>query len=158
MRLANGGGSFGGYLPLACSAEEPDLYRAAISFAGVFDWARQLKKIAPAGGDISAGYEIWRKRIGDPATDKARFEAISVLNRLDRLKAPVLLAHGRLDRIVDVEQTKRLVKELRARDHPHQVHYHDEAAHGFGAEKDRAAYFREVEAFLARHLVLSAAP
>lgn len=156
-RVAIMGSSFGGYLALACSAEEPDLFCAAISFAGVFDWGRLLKKIEPIG-DISAGFEIWRQRLGDPQRDQARFEQISVLSRLDRLKAPVLLAHGRLDRNVGYEQTERLAKALRARNHPHQVHYYNNAAHGLRSEKDRAAYFREVESFLARHLVASSAP
>ncbi len=150
-RVAIMGGSFGGYLALACSSEEPELYRAAISFAGVFDWARMLKKIEPIG-DISYASDIWRQRLGDPVRDQARFEEISVIKRLDRLKAPVLLAHGKIDKTVDYEQTKRLASELRDRKHPLEVIYFENAAHGLPAEKDRITYLRTIETFLARHL------
>jgi acetyl esterase/lipase len=153
-RVAIMGGSFGGYLALACSTAEPDLYRAAISFAGVFDWARLLKKIEPVG-DISYSSDIWSQRLGDPRRDRARFEEISVLAQLDRLRAPVLLAHGKIDRTVDYEQTKRLAAELRQRDHPHEVIYFQDAPHGLPAFKDRVAYYRAVESFLARHLASS---
>ena len=153
-RVAILGGSFGGYLALACSTEEPGLYHAAISFAGVFDWARMLKKIEPIGS-ISLGFDRWRERLGDPLRDKARFDGISVLKRLDRLQAPVLLAHGKIDRTVDYEQTKRLAAELRQRDHPHEVIYFQDAPHGLPAFKDRVAYYRAVESFLARHLASS---
>ena len=157
-RVAIMGGSFGGYLALACATAEPDLYHAAISECGVFDWAEQVRKKGERGEGRPGEYNFDTARLGDPDKDRKRYEAISIFNQLDRLKAPVFLAHGLKDTVVSVTQTRRLASELRRRDHPVETFYRVFGGHGFARQKDRADFYREIERFLARYIPSDQSP
>ncbi|MBC8012078.1 MAG: S9 family peptidase [Burkholderiales bacterium] len=151
-RVAIMGGSFGGYVALACSVEEPELFRCAISVCGVFDWAEHVKSLRPPGYSKSPAYEIMVKRLGDPRKNQAAYEAISPLGRLDRLRIPMLVAHGKQDGIVSVRQSRQLARELKKRKLPHETFYRDLAGHGFYSAEDRIDFYQTVERFLAENL------
>lgn len=157
-RVAIMGGSFGGYLALACSVEEPTLYRGAVSVCGVFDWAEHVKSKRRERQTRPGVYEWWVEHLGDPKARQADYEAISPLHRVDRLRIPMLIAHGKADSVVSIQQSRRLVRELKARDLPHETFFEPLAGHGFYAAKDRIAFYRTVERFLATHLRVAGAP
>jgi dipeptidyl aminopeptidase/acylaminoacyl peptidase len=54
--------------------------------------------------------------------------------------------------VVDVEQSKRLAKELKKRGVPYETFYRPLEGHGFYDYKDRVDFYHRVEAFLARNL------
>ncbi len=151
-RVAIMGGSFGGYLALATTVEEPDLYRCAISVCGVFDWAEHVKSKREESRSRPGEYAWLLSRLGDPRKDAAAYEAINPLARLDRMRTPLLLAHGKEDRIVSVNQSRRLARELKKRGVPHETFYRALAGHGFYAAKDRYAFYQASARFLAENL------
>lgn len=151
-RVAVMGASFGGYLALACATEEPDLYRAAISNVGVFDWAEQTHAARDTRRSRPGEYAVLLNDLGDPKRDRQRYDEISIFNRLDRLRAPVFLAHGIKDNIVSVRQTRRLAGELKRRGHEHETFYRVISGHGFARLNDRVSYYQAIERFLARHI------
>jgi len=107
------GGSYGGYAALWGLAQAPDLYKCGVSLAGVSDLEKELR----VDSDISKsaiGREIWRNRVGDPTLMKATFDSVSPLQHADRIKAPVLLAHGKLDERVPMLQGRQMYDRLRA--------------------------------------------
>ena len=149
-RLAIMGGSFGGYLALAGVAFEPGLYRCAVSYAGVFDWESLVKNAR--GGNRPGEYEFLRDHLGQPGKDKAAFAEYSPLNQVAAIKAPVFIAHGREDQIVDVAQSKKLAAALKKQGSPHEVFLIDDTAHGPGPIEGRYEYYRRVAGFLAQNL------
>lgn len=150
QRIAIFGSSFGGYLALAGAAFEPDLYRCAISFAGVFDWERVLKD--DRTNDNIYRYEWLRRDLGDPRTDREKFEAISPYRHVGRIKVPVFVAHGEADRNAETSQSRRLVRALKSAGVPHETLFLSEEAHGLALMKNRVELYTRIEAFLKKHL------
>jgi dipeptidyl aminopeptidase/acylaminoacyl peptidase len=130
-RVAITGSSYGGYAALMGVVRRPDLYRAAISSAGVSDLPAIMawEKAEDDSPDKDL-YGFWRRRIGDPATDKARLEAASPRLRAAEIKVPVLLIHGESDEIVPVAQSRAMAKALKAAGKPHEYIEVAKAGHG----------------------------
>ncbi len=138
------GASFGGYLAVAGAAWEPDLYRVAITNVGVFDWDML---ISDSRRESYIFYDWLMKNIG---SDPEKVEAFSPLNQVDDIQIPVFIAHGRQDIRVDISQSIRLERALRARDVPHETYYEGDSAHGFAAAEAQAAYLTALDGFLDR--------
>jgi len=149
-RVAIMGGSFGGYLALAGVAFEDGLYRCAITAFGIFDWDRFIRSKHYEGRP--GEYEALLEKIGRPGRDRDRLEEISPLAHADQIHAPVLIAHGTEDEIVDVAQSKKLAAALKKRGVPYETFYRDVMGHGFRNYQDRVDYYHRVEAFLAANL------
>jgi pimeloyl-ACP methyl ester carboxylesterase len=113
-RVAIMGSSYGGYAAMMGAVKTPDLYKAAISIAGVSDLPDMLawekREDETPGQEI---YDFWTKRIGVPGPDDAMLEAASPRRRVAEIRCPVFLVHGTDDYIVPVEQTRRLNAALR---------------------------------------------
>jgi len=112
-RICIVGGSYGGYAALWGLSQTPDLYKCGVSLAGVSDLEKELR----VDSDISKsaiGREIWRNRVGDPTLMKTTFDSVSPLQHADRIKAPLLIAHGELDERVPLSQGKEMYDRMRA--------------------------------------------
>lgn len=149
-RVAIMGGSFGGYLSLASLVAEPDLYRCGVTECGVFDWESLLRNRHRYGS--RAGYERWADHLGRPGRDSAGFDEISPLRHLDRVKAPVFIAHGKDDQVVDIAQSKALAAGLKKLGLPHETFFRDLEGHGFYGTKSNLEYYTQLERFLAKNL------
>ncbi|HWQ86007.1 alpha/beta hydrolase family protein [Brevundimonas sp.] len=114
-RVAIMGASYGGYAALMGAVRRPDLYKAAIGIAGVYDLPDFMDHVARR--DDSPGreaYEFWTRRIGEPGTDAARLAGASPRRRAGDVSCPVLLVHGVDDAIVPVFQSRRMRDALQA--------------------------------------------
>jgi dipeptidyl aminopeptidase/acylaminoacyl peptidase len=151
-RLAIYGGSFGGYLAVAGVAFEPDLYRCAITFAGVFDWKQLVRQSWAQSDDDKFNYDRLIEKLGDPATQQTRFENFSPITKISAVKAPVFVIHGKLDTTVDVRQSTKLLSELDAHHVVHEKLFFDTEFHGFSERENRQKFLEAVEKFLAKHL------
>lgn len=79
-RIAIMGASFGGYLAIAGAVNERNLYRCAITIAGVFDWEQVIKEAK--GSEYSrAQYGILRRHLGNPK--KTGTIALSLVEKLN---------------------------------------------------------------------------
>lgn len=112
-RVAIWGASYGGYAALMGAVRRPDLYRAAVSVAGVSDLPEMLEDQKRGGGEDSPYYQLWVRRMGDPVKDAAKLASISPRRRAQDIKAPVLLIHGMDDAVVPVEQSKMMASALK---------------------------------------------
>lgn len=150
-RVAIMGGSFGGYLAVSGVANEPDLYRCAVTLAGVFDWALHLRSKRYDQFDNPTYARLMRK-LGDPNKDKEMFEEISPLRRVGNIRVPVFVAHGREDRVVDIAQSKRLVSELNRHNVVHEDLFVGGEGHGMGHLDNQMELYERIAAFLDKNL------
>jgi dipeptidyl aminopeptidase/acylaminoacyl peptidase len=149
-RVAIMGASFGGYLSLTGVAFEDGLYTCAVSTCGVYDWERMIKSKRFDGRP--GEYQFLHDTLGRPGRDRDRLEEISPLAHADRIRVPVLIAHGTDDHVVDIGQSKKLVSALKKHRVPHETFFRSLEGHGFYNYKNRVEYYHRVEAFLAAHL------
>lgn len=145
------GSSYGGYAALMGPIRHPDVYRCAISFAGVTDLDLMY---SITWSDFS---EYWKKYgmpllVGDREADAESLAKTSPLQQVQRIKVPVLLAHGSQDRRVPLDHARKFRSAAeKAGVQVEWVGYVDEG-HGFRSQANQADYWKRVEAFLARAL------
>ena len=82
---------------------------------------------------------------------KADLGALSPINFADRLKVPVLIAHGEEDTTVPVKQGRSMVDALNKAGGNVTSVFYKEAGHGFSKSEDLEDWLRRLEAFLAKN-------
>ena len=102
-RLGIFGWSYGGYAALQSAVVEPDLFKAVVAVAPVTD----LAALAEERRDFSS-YRLTRDFIGTGP----HLEEGSPAKHAARIRAPVLLFHGDLDRNVRSRQSKVMERNL----------------------------------------------
>jgi acetyl esterase/lipase len=150
-RIAIAGGSFGGYLAICGATFEPDLYRCAVTFAGVFDWERLMREMR-RGGEVSYSYDWMVRKLGDPKQMQEKFDSISPLKEAGKIRIPVFIVHGEADNVTDSNQSRRLAKILAGAGVPHETLFVHDEGHGFFSMKNRVELYHRMEAFLKKNL------
>jgi dipeptidyl aminopeptidase/acylaminoacyl peptidase len=103
------GASYGGYAALAGVSLQRGLYRCAVAVAGIGDVAKLTQNdIRESGGNPIVSRWL-RVEIGRGRDLKA----ISPINFVDRITAPVLLIHGLDDTVVGFDQSRDMAAALR---------------------------------------------
>lgn len=147
QRLCIYGASYGGYSAMMSAVREPDLYRCAVGYVGIYDLDLMHKK-----GDLSEhreGKEYLEDVIG---TDSDWNRQYSPALHADKIKAEVLLAHGRLDYRADFAHYKRMAKALEKAGKSIESIVEDREAHGFYDIDNRVNLYDRMLAFFDRHI------
>lgn len=156
-RVAIMGGSFGAYLALSGVGHEPELYRCAVTIAGVFDWETVLKA-RKYDQYSSSSYAYLKRKLGDPRTQQEKYDAISPLRHVGRVRVPVFVSHGKEDSIAEVGESRRLIAELKQHNVPHEVLLVSGEGHGMSHLENQVELYDRVSAFLAANLARRSAP
>ena len=108
------GASYGGYAALAGVTLEPGVYRCAVSVAGLSDLRRQLRwtNANSASADNHA-QRYWDRFMGVSGPGDPALQAISPIENIGAVTAPVLLIHGRDDTVVPYEQSEIMADALK---------------------------------------------
>ena len=156
-RIVIYGASYGGFAALAGAVVTPDLYRAAVSQAGVCDLLELMKWQRREDGADSASYAHWLKSIGDPSKDAALLDAASPCKRAEAVRIPILLVHGDADGIVPIEQSRFAERALKkAGKNVRMTTYRDEG-HGGWSQENELKNLEEIVDFFKPHLAQRAA-
>ncbi len=122
------GGSYGGYAAEWAAIRNPEIYRCAISFAGVSDVEAQLK-YSRRSFSAPRYFRDWRERVqGEKSFE---LDQISPLAQVARMTVPILIAHGTDDDTVPAAQSKRLHEALVKLGRPHEYVLYQGEGHGF---------------------------
>lgn len=137
------GASYGGYAAMWGIAKDPDQYRCAISISGVASLRREVNDF---GGYLFAGKyrDDWERMTPD-------FAAVSPINAIARMKAPLLLIHGKKDVTVDHGQSSSMFSRMQSAGKNVEFVSLPEADHYFTRQPDRIALLQAIEAFLKKH-------
>ena len=142
------GGSYGGFAALMGAARTPDLYRCAISFAGVSD----LIDLGLHQRQFVDAEAVFERQVGDLWGDRAQLKATSPRRLVDQIKAPVLLVHGTADRSVPFDQSDDMASALKRAGKAHRFVRQDDGDHHLSHQAHRTQFFQELEAFLDSHI------
>jgi len=126
-RVAIVGSGFGGYLAIYGAVNEPSLYRCAVTISGIFDWGKLVKESRANLLSDNVAYDTFRKHLGDLGSAAKKYDEISPLRHIDRVRIPVLVCHG-VDPIAwrtvtttpSVEESEQLIAALRENHVPNQ--------------------------------------
>ena len=134
---------------LAGITREPDLYACAFAYGGIYDLDALFEQ-----GELAQtpqGRALLRQTLGDREDDAEDIAARSPLQRVNRIKTPLFVAHGRADGLVPIAQYEALLRALEAARIPHRELVFDDEAHGIADPGNRLKYYTELLEFLARH-------
>lgn len=111
-RICIVGASYGGYAALAGAAFTPELYKCALSIAGISHLPRMLKEDKSRYGRDHEVLRYLERSILDGEFDSDSLEEISPYFAADQVRIPVLLMHGEDDTIVNFDQSKIMYRAL----------------------------------------------
>ena len=147
QRICIFGGSYGGYAALEGAVKEPDLYKCAIGYVGVYDLALMYRR-----GDIpqsTSGKNYLKRVLG---TDPDALGRRSPINQLDRLKAKVMLVVGGKDSRVPPIQGSNLHMALLKRNIAHEWMDKPNEAHGFYDEANLTELYTKMVQFIGTYI------
>lgn len=149
-KIAIMGFSYGGYSTMVGLSFTPDVFVAGVAVVGISNLVSWFKNIPPYWAPYRA---LLVRRVGDPEKEEEFLKSRSPVSFVDRIKAPLLIAHGANDVRVVVAQSEEMVEAMRKKDKPleHVVTYGDEG-HRFVRPETRLHFYAKAEEFLARHL------
>ncbi|HYE26703.1 MAG TPA: S9 family peptidase [Allosphingosinicella sp.] len=142
------GASYGGYAAMWAAVRNPDVYRCAISYAGISDVAAMLR-FDRSQWIAQRYYRDWRDRIrGSGGFD---LDKVSPIRRAAEIRIPLMIAHGQKDGNVPFAQSKRLHEALLRALVPHDFVVYPDEGHGFARVENSVDFLKRVERFLDRH-------
>ncbi|TRX53919.1 alpha/beta hydrolase family protein [Thalassomonas sp. M1454] len=142
------GGSFGGYSAVQSTIIYPDAYKCAISYAGVFDLPLMFDE-----GNIKNVYYGKSYLENTVGKDESTLKAMSPVYNTEKMKTPLLLAHGRNDKQVPFEHSQRLLNAMSKTGNDYIWYPVDSETHGLFDPENKKQYMNNVLKFLNKHLM-----
>ena len=152
-RLCIVGASYGGYAALMGAVKTPDLYRCAVSLAGVSDLVDMSRYWSGYTGD-----KVADKQLGNYWNDRDSLKKTSPANRADEIRIPVLLIHGTADAQVPYDQSATMDKALKSAGKFHRLVTLDGGDHQLTRLVDSQKFLEETLGFLNQYIGPNAKP
>jgi dipeptidyl aminopeptidase/acylaminoacyl peptidase len=146
-RIAVMGGSYGGYMTLAAITLYPELWAAAVDTVGIANWETFLKN--------TSGYRRRQREVeyGRLDRDLDFLRSISPINRVDRIRCPLFVIHGKNDPRVPYTEAEQIVAAIKARGGIVEYKLYDDEGHGISKLKNRLDLYPRVAAFLRQYVL-----
>jgi dipeptidyl-peptidase-4 len=138
-KVAIYGHSYGGYMALMSQFKAPDYFKAAISGAPVSDWRLY-------------DTHYTERYMGHPDSNKAGYEASSVLPYVKQYQSGLLMYHGMADDNVLFENSTRVYKALQDEAKLFQMMDYPGSKHSMRGEKVRIHLYKSLAHFLEKEL------
>jgi dipeptidyl aminopeptidase/acylaminoacyl peptidase len=134
------GGSYGGYMVLAGLAFLPELWAAGVDIVGISNLLTFLQNTS----DYRRAYR--ELEYGSLAHDREFLAEASPLTRVDAIRAPLFVIHGRNDPRVPVSEAEQLTESLKRRGVTCELLIYEDEGHGLSRlENQLDAYPRAID-------------
>jgi dipeptidyl aminopeptidase/acylaminoacyl peptidase len=144
-RICVYGGSYGGYGSAQSLVRHNELYRCGVIIAGVFD-LKAMKRGTDVG-EIYFGGSYMDQAIG---ADNDQLRDMSPIHNLDRIKAPMLVLHGKEDERTPFKGAVDFVEAAEKAGKDIEYHWYADEGHGNADIDNRIDEWRRIEDFLER--------
>ncbi len=148
-RVAVAGGSYGGYMSLACMVMFADVLRCGIDVVGISNFVTFLNNTQAYRRDLR------RAEYGDERDPKMRefLEQISPANHAAQIKKPLFVVQGKNDPRVPLTESEQMVKAIRAAGGKAWYLMAKDEGHGFAKKSNADFQFLATILFLREHLL-----
>lgn len=147
-RLAIYGASYGSYLVVCALTYDPK-YRFACGIAKYGDcnilssWAQSDRSVR----------EDMERMLGHPADEPEVYRSGSPVRHVARIKRPLLIVHGLLDKIVHPLQSEELVEALKNEGKTYEYKTYPDEGHGLLRRKNQIDFYHHMERFCDWYLI-----
>lgn len=148
-RTAVMGGSYGGYMSLACMVHFSDRLRCGVDVVGISNFRTFLENTQDYRRDLRR-VEYGDER--DPAM-RAHLEKISPLNNVEKIRKPLFVVQGQNDPRVPVTEAEQMVKAIRDRGESVWYLMAKDEGHGFRKKPNADFQFLSTILFFQEHLL-----
>lgn len=148
-RIAVMGGSYGGYMSLACATHYSDRLRCVVDIVGISNFRTFLENTQDYRRDLRR-VEYGDER--DPAM-RAHLEKISPLNQVGKIRKPLFVVQGRNDPRVPVTEAEQMVKAIRENGGAVWYLMAKDEGHGFRKKPNADFQFLSTILFFREHLL-----
>jgi dipeptidyl aminopeptidase/acylaminoacyl peptidase len=142
------GRSYGGYLTLAALVNHPDLFAAGIDVCGMADFETFFARTEPWIADAAVG------EYGHPIHDRNLLRELSPAHRMEHLRAPLLVIHGKYDTNVPVHEAELAVHGAKAAGVPLKYLLFEDEGHEIQRTENRVRFIHECVDWLCTHFAL----
>ena len=124
----------------------PEVWAAGVELVGIANFVTFLENTGP-----------WRRKLreaeyGSLEHDREFLEQISPIHAVDRIVAPLFVAHGANDPRVPVTEAEQMVEALRHRNVPVEYLRFDNEGHQFTKRSTHLVVYPAIIGFLQKHL------
>lgn len=148
-QIAAYGGSYGGYMVMAAITEAPDAFGGACNVVGICNLETFLERT-----------KDYRRKLREaeygPLSDAAFLKSISPIHKVERIRCPLLIAHGANDPRVPLHEAEQLHQKMKELKKPVELLVFPDEGHGFAKEKNRIIFAEKVADFFQKHLATPA--
>lgn len=145
-RSALWGGSYGGYMVLAGTTMQPDLWAAGVDIVGMSSLVTFLE-------NTSEYRRAAREReYGSLEHDRDLLVTASPITYLEQLRAPLFVIHGANDPRVPLSEAEQIAAALADRGIRHELRVYDDEGHGLAKRANRKDAYPAAIEFLAEIL------
>ncbi len=136
------GGSYGGFMS-AWAVTQTDEFKASVSLFGISDW------LSFHG---TSNLHTWDKlHMNDDPYSHNLYEKFSPLNYVDRVKTPILLMHGEMDKYVPVGQYLQFYRALKDHGKETRLIIFPREGHGFSEKLHIETYLKTAVEWFSKH-------
>ena len=139
------GGSYGGYGTAQSLVRHSDFYDCGIIIAGFFDIEALVNKTDVT--DSYTGRQFMKAAAGGSPEE---LRNISPLRNLDKIKAPILLLHGKKDERTPFKGAQEMVSAMKKAGLDFEYKYYNKEGHGNRKMENRIDEWQRVAKFLER--------
>lgn len=148
-RVAVWGGSYGGYMTLACMTHYSDRLRCGVDVVGISNFITFLENTEAYRRDLRR-VEYGDER--DPAM-RAFFEKIAPANNVAKITKPLFIVQGRNDPRVPYTEAEQMLAAIKKQGVPAWFMMAKDEGHGFRKQDNVTAYQQAVVLFFQQHLL-----
>ncbi len=148
-RICIMGMSYGGYATLAGVTLTPDIFKCAIDRVGPSNLINLMNSLPDHWRLLKDNYFL---RVGHPIEDKELLMEVSPIFHLDKIKVPILIAHGLNDPRVNVSESENIVKHLKESNKVYEYILFEDEGHLINKEKNNYIFYKAAENFLNKYL------
>lgn len=147
-RIALVGGSYGGFVVLACMAFYPKLWAAGVDTVGIANFVTFLENTAPyRRANREAEY-------GSLEKDREFLASISPIHSIEKIEAPLFVIHGANDPRVPLSEAEQVVSKLKELGREVEFIVYPDEGHGLSKLKNRLDAYPKIFAFLEKILII----
>ncbi|MBC8484719.1 MAG: S9 family peptidase, partial [Bacteroidetes bacterium] len=131
---------------LACLTLYPELFAAGISRVGISNFITFLSNTA------EYRRENREAEYGSLSYDFGFLESISPINKVDRIKAPLLLIHGENDPRVPVNEAEQIYEAIKSKGGVVEFLKFEDEGHSLSRSDNRLTAYKKIVEFIDKHV------
>lgn len=141
-KIAVMGGSYGGFMVLACMCFYPELFVAGVDIVGIANLVTFLENTAPHRRALR------ESEYGYLDQDRKFLESISPINHIEKIIAPLMVIHGANDPRVPLNEAHQVKDKLKKLGRKVELLVYEDEGHGLGKLKNILDAYPKIVQFL----------